>query len=155
MTARLFKVSLVSAVVLVALGAGAWYVFDAPKETPAMPGSISGTVTFPSEGIPAQRVCAVSVDGKDADAVCVETEDLPTTAATFSIRKLSPGDYYVYAQLLDPSAIGSDISTSFKAYYNEFVRCGMKYECKDTTRTVVSVRAGEDTPDIKPYDWYH
>jgi len=155
MTVRVFTYSLIAAIVLVAVGAGAWYFLAAPKESPVMPGSISGTVTFPSEGLPAQRVCAVPVNGVDAEAFCVDTNDESPTPADFSIKRLPPGGYFVYAQLKDPGAIGSDIPTTFKAYYDEYVRCGLKYECKDTTRIVVHVSAGADTPNILPHDWYH
>lgn len=155
MTTRIFQYSLLSAIVLVAIVAGVWYLFAAPKEPLAMPGSISGWVTYPSEGIPPLRVCAVPVNGSDSAAVCIDTKDSPPASPDFSIKKLSPGDYYVYAQLKDPVALGSDIPATFKAYYNEFVRCGLKYECKNTTPIVVHVSAGADTPGILPHDWYH
>ncbi len=155
MTARVFQYALLSAIVLVAIVAGAWYLFAAPKEAQAMPGSISGTVSYPSDGIPPLRVCAVPVKGSDSSAVCIETEDSPPASPDFTIKKLAPGDYYVYAQLKDPTSIGSDIPASFKAYYSEFVRCGLQYECKDATRIVVHVTAGADTPGILPHDWYH
>ena len=155
MTTRVFTTALSGAVLLVAIGAGAWYFFAAPKEALAMPGSISGTVIYPSEYIPPQRVCAVAVDGPDASAICVNTSDIPESNSVFKIEKVPPGDYFVYAQLRDPASIGSDIPGSFKAYYNEFVRCGLLYSCTDTTRIKVHVTAGVDTPDIKPHDWYH
>ncbi|MEK7637948.1 MAG: hypothetical protein AAB375_00780 [Patescibacteria group bacterium] len=155
MTTRVFKYALLSAIVLVAIIAGAWYFFAAPKEFAAMPGSISGTVSYPSDGIPPLRVCAVPVGGSDSSAVCVETKDSPPASPDFTIKKLTPGDYYVYAQIIDPAALGSDIPASFKAYYNEFVRCGLKYECKDATRIVVRVSSGADTPGTLPHDWYH
>ena len=155
MTVRVFKYSLIGAIVLVAVAAGAWYVFAPPKEADAMPGSISGSVSYPSEGIPAQRVCAVPVKGSDSDAVCVQTGDAPPAPTTFHIAKLAPGDYYVYAQLLDPTAYGSEIPGTYKAYYDEFVRCGLRYDCKDTSKIIVRVEAGADTPDIMPQDWYH
>ena len=153
MTAPVFKSALIGAIVLVALVFGAWYFLAAPKEQLAMPGSISGSVGYPSEGTPAQRVCAVR--GAGATPVCVETQDSPPASNTFTIKNLAPGDYYVYASLIDPAAYGSDIPSTFKAYYNEFVRCGMLYSCKDTTPIVVHVNAGADTPGIEPNDWYH
>lgn len=155
MTTRIFLYSLTAAIVLVAVGAGAWYLFAAPKEAAAMPGSVSGTVMFPSDGIPPLRVCAVPVSGPDSAAVCTDTKDSPPAPPDFSIGKLAPGDYYVYAQLKDPEAIGSDISGTYKAYYDQFVVCGLKIECKDATRITVHVGSGADTPDIHPHDWYH
>ncbi len=155
MIVRVFKYALLLAIVLAALVAGAWYLFAAPKEPSAMPGSISGTVMYPSEGIPPLRVCAVPAKGPDSAAVCIETEASPPASAAFAIKKLAPGDYYVYAQIKDPVALGSDIPATFKAYYNEFVRCGLAQECKDTTRIIVHVSAGADTPGIFPHDWYH
>lgn len=154
MTTRVLNYALLASLVLVAVIAGAWYFFAAPKEALAMPGSISGTVSYPSEAVPAMRVCAVPVSGPDSSAFCTKTEDFPENA-DFKITKIPPGDYYVYAQIIDPVAFGADIPATFKAYYNEFVRCGLTQECKDTTRIAVKVIAGTDTPDILPHDWYH
>ncbi len=159
MTMPPLKYTAVGALVLVALVAGGWFFFAPPEEAQAMRGSISGTVLYPSDFIPPLRVCAVPVDGPDTAAVCTDTEatteESPPGSDAFAISKVPPGDYYVYAQIKDPTAIGADIPGTYKAYYDEFVRCGLRFDCKDTTRIVVHVTAGADTPGIKPHDWYH
>ena len=103
-------------------------------------GSISGTLAFPSEVLPAQRVCAISL--KDDKEYCQETT---LGAASFAIPAPS-GDYWVYASLED------DV-TGKRAYWSEFVRCGLEAACKDHTPVTVTVKPGE-TAQADPQDWY-
>jgi hypothetical protein len=59
--------------------------------------------------------------------------------------ELDPGSYYVYAQLPgDP----------YKAYYDEFVTCGLKFGCPSHKPIEVVVKAGVNLTAINPHDWY-
>ena len=103
-------------------------------------GSISGKLSYPSEGIPAQRVCAV--DLKDDKEYCQQT----TMGTETYVISAPAGDYMVYAAL-DGDATGK------RAYYSEFVLCGLKAECKDHSPVKVSVEAGK-AAEAHPQDWY-
>lgn len=120
---------------------------DAATRTPAItitptpaPGSISGTLSYPSEFIPPLRVAAFSVDGYNYRYV-----DTMQNQATYQITGLAPGKYHVVAYIMDGSYAGG---------YTYAVPCGLTFECADHSLIDVTVTAGEDTPGIDPADWY-
>ena len=53
----------------------------------------------------------------------------------------------------DPEDIGSDFG-DYRAYYSQYVLCGMEYGCTDHAKVIVTVPSGQTVTDIKPYDWY-
>lgn len=145
---------LLAAVIVFAVVAGVWYLVAAPDAARAMPGSISGTLSYPSEGTPAMRVCAEPVAG--GEERCVTTQDAPPAPNTFRIVGVPPGDYRVYAMLVDPESLGvadSEIAR-MKAYYSAFVTCGYSSTCRDHTPIIVTVTAGAESTGVKPSDWY-
>jgi len=103
-------------------------------------GSISGTLSYPSEFIPAQRVCAIGL--KDDEEYCQQT----TAGASTYVIAAPAGDYWVYAAL-DGDATGK------RAYFSEFVLCGLNAECKDHTPVKVAVLPGKASA-ADPQDWY-
>jgi hypothetical protein len=152
MTTRTFTSALLGIIVLAALAAGAWYFFAAPTGEQLMRGHIEGTTMYPSDFVPAQRVCAQSVTNP-GEEYCVNVPEATGSATpTFQIT-VPPGTYYLYASLKDASAIGSDLA-GYKAYYTTYVTCGLRYECKDHTKLSVDITAGQTVTDIRPHDWY-
>lgn len=91
--------------------------------------------------------------------VCVETlQKVKVTCTSTQISdskyqygkgyklKVSPGSYYVYAQL--PDGV-------YKAYYSEFVPCGLSINCPSHEPVEVEVSAGETVTGVDPQDWYN
>ena len=116
-----------------------------PAPGPAAPiaatGRISGKLSFPSDYIPEDmQVVAVPVRGGPEISDFQRNKDY-----TYSME-LPVGEYYVYA-------ITSE-DPGHKAYYNEFVTCGLNVNCPSHTIIKVPVRAGQTTPNIDPGDWY-
>jgi hypothetical protein len=105
-----------------------------------MPGSISGTLSYPSEFIPELRVVAFSVGGFNYRYV--ETME---NQGTYQITGLPPGKYHVVAYVVDGSLAGG---------YTLAVSCGLSIECADHSLIDVTVTSAQDTPDINPVDWY-
>jgi hypothetical protein len=152
MTTNVLKFSLPIAIVLVAVVFGVWYFVAPPKETPAMGGRIEGTTTYPSEYIPTQIVCAEPVGG--GSEICVEVAGADPTVLTPSWGLDVPaGEYYVSSHMKDPSEMGSDFG-EYRAYYTQYVLCGLEASCTDHTKAVVNVPSGEMVSDINPHDWY-
>jgi hypothetical protein len=158
MTTKVLLWSLLVAMVLVAAGFGAWYLIAPPSldDGSAMPqtgapGTIEGTTSYPSEFNPAQRVCAQSVSDPSYERCTDAPEQGGADAPTFSI-KVAPGAYYVYAFLRDPSDVGIDESR--RAYWTEFVSCGLTASCTSHEKLEVVVRSGQTVRDIRPHDWY-
>lgn len=111
-----------------------------PTATRLLTGVIAGTLSYPSEYLPAQRVVAFDVANPSL-FYWVQTQD---GQATFELP-VPPGTYYVVAYLPDGS---------LAAGYSQAVLCGLKYECTDHSLIPVIVRAGERVNDVRPHDWY-
>lgn len=115
-------------------------------------GTITGSLSYPSEGIPEEmQVCAETTD--KSEMYC---SDAQLSGPEYKYGKgyaitVPPGKYYVFATLSpDPNAPKAE-----RAYYNEFVECGLSVDCKDTTNITVTVESGETVKDINPWDWYN
>jgi hypothetical protein len=116
-----------------------------PVDTPVT-GTITGSVSYPSEFIPeGMTICAEPDAG--TDAYC--TTDLIEQTAALPMYELEvpPGDYYIYAY-------DANGDPDYTAYYSEFVTCGLSVECESHDPILVTVEAGETVDDIDPGDWY-
>lgn len=103
-------------------------------------GTIAGTLSYPSEVLPAQRVCAI--DLKEDKEYCQQT-----TPGSASYAIPAPvGEYWVYA------ALEGDV-TGKRAYYSAFVECGLQADCKDHTPITVAVES-QKIAQADPQDWY-
>jgi hypothetical protein len=104
------------------------------------PGSISGTLSYPSSFIPALRVVAFQVNGFNYRYV-----DTMQNQSAYQITGLAPGLYRVVAYTLDGTLAGG---------YSQMVPCGLLASCLDHSLIDVTVESGKDTPNINPGDWY-
>lgn len=123
-------------------------LIDSLNEANNTIGFVSGEIGFPSSFIPEQTVCIESVDNPSSVKQCVKLGGSVSGETTFSFGMV-PGSYYVYAQVEDNS-----YDPDYKAYYSEFVTCGMSVECESHDPVEVKVQAGEKISDIMPIDWY-
>jgi hypothetical protein len=105
-----------------------------------VPGSISGTLSYPSSFIPPLRVVAFQVNGFNYRYV-----DTMQNQTTYQITGLAPGLYHVVAYIMDGSYAGG---------YTQMVPCGLQASCTDHSLIDVEVKSGQDTPSINPGDWY-
>lgn len=109
-------------------------------------GVIRGPLIYPSEVVPPEMVvCAQNVETREEVCNDVHVEYQGASGEGFELE-VPGGGYYVYAFL--PS------NQMQKAYYNEFVTCGLKAECESREKIEVKVDAGKTVDDIKPHDWY-
>lgn len=142
------------AVLLILIGGGfaIYYVTGSPDlPTESAPGFIEGTTLYPSEFVPAQRVCAVQTDEK-AEFCDAAPEGTGPDLPTFRLE-VPPGDYYVYALVENPGEL--NLESSSRAFWTEFVVCGLQASCPSHEPIVVKVRSGETVTDIRPHDWYN
>jgi hypothetical protein len=107
--------------------------------TPA-PGSISGTLSYPSEGIPALRVVAFNLSDRNYYSV-----DTQPNQSIYQITGLPPGKYHVVAYTMDGQLAGG---------FTPAVACGLTVTCTDHALSEVVVLAGQDVTGIDPQDWY-
>lgn len=110
-------------------------------------GTIKGTASYPSEALPEdEEVCAQNMDNPSMQPYCVIVGRQRT--ASYEL-KVPAGPYHVYAQ--------TSQLPGYKAYYNEFSKCGNSVDCPPEGHTQyirVFVKPGEVVEGVDPSDWY-
>lgn len=105
-------------------------------------GTIEGKLSFPSEMMPADmEVCAVNRTSQQES--CTKEK----TPAGYSL-KVPAGSYHVFAR-------SKSFNPNYKAYYSEFVTCGLKAGCLSHAPIEVKVDAAKVTTGVDPQDWYN
>jgi len=104
-------------------------------------GTISGTLGYPSSGIPPLQVYAINTtDSKKY--FMIETAQ---NQGAFEIEDVEPGTYHVIAYTKDNGLSGA---------YSKAVPCGLSVDCTDHSMIEVVVKSGEVTKGIEVKDWY-
>jgi len=104
-------------------------------------GTISGTITFPGEYVPALRVYAISTDGRAHKMI-----ETPKSQNKFTIADIPSGQYHVVAYPYQKDA-------SFDAVaWTKAARC-IKGPC-DHSLVPVNVVAGKVVDNVLLADWY-
>ena len=111
-------------------------------------GIITGPLSFPSEHIPEQMiVCAQEIETEVEFCTEDKIQQENFINGVGFLLEVPIGDYYVYAFLPE--------SPDNKAYYNEFVTCGLDVDCESRENIVVTVSKNEIVEEIMPHDWYN
>jgi len=110
-------------------------------------GFITGSMSFPSEVIPEDvEVCAQNA--LTENEYCTQ-ERINSPEYTYRVGyklEVPVGSYLVFSKRP---------GDSYKAYFSEFVTCGLKATCKSHEPIVVSVSSGQTAENIDPGDWYN
>ena len=120
-----------------------------PTETPAptatveTTGKVSGRLGYPSEMVPPLRVVAFNVLTGE-----YYWQNTVLNQTNYVFDALPVGTYHVLAYLID------NPSRTFYAAYSKFVTCGYQESCTDHTLVPVEVKAGMETTNVDPNDWY-
>lgn len=123
----------------------------------AQSGRITGKLTYPSDGIPADLVLCVTVTSLYAEPTyCSNDRPARLTAAKIAFKlnyraasysvSVPAASYYIYAKTGEMQGV--------KAYYDEFIKCGMSVECTSKTPIVVKVKAGQTRSGITVGDFW-
>jgi|YNPBryBLVA2012_1023415.scaffolds.fasta_scaffold02514_5 hypothetical protein len=112
--------------------------------TSSAPGSITGTLGYPAEGLPAMRVTAFDVQTKRVYFV-----DTVLNQNIFRLENLPPGEYQVVAYSLG----GDSFPPGLVGGYTQYIVCGAQANCTDHSLALVTVLPGEDTFGIHIGDW--
>lgn len=105
-------------------------------------GYISGSLAYPSEMIPAQRVVAYDVFSDEFFYT-----DTTLNQSEYILTGIPSGTYQVVAYLLEDEP-------HMSAGYSNFVTCGLSVDCEDHSLIDVFVYPGLETYNINPVDWY-
>jgi hypothetical protein len=122
-----------------------------PSDIKSDPGSkpkvekakISGKVSYPSEGVPDDLIVVIK---NIENGSTFQIRNWDRISLKYSAELDAPGNYEVYAI--------TDEMKGYKAYYSEFVRCGMNYDCPSHKPVVLRLSPGTDLNGIDPGDWY-
>lgn len=109
-------------------------------------GNITGSLSFPGEEIPEMMVCAETIGSTAEFCTDERLEDEEFTYGVGYNLAVPAGSYYVYAKLPNDS---------YKAYYSDFVTCGLSVDCPSHQSISVTVNAGETVENVDPQDWYN
>ena len=123
----------------------------------AQSGRITGKLTYPSDGIPADLVLCVTVTSLYAEPTyCSSDRAAKLTAAKIAFKlnyraasysvSLPAASYYIYAKTGEMQGV--------KGFYDEFIKCGMSVECTSKTPIVVKVKAGQTRSGITVGDFW-
>ena len=119
------------------------------------PGVIEGSLSYPSDFIPPDMT--ISAENLATKQIYSTRKHLKSKKYQYQVGyKLTvpPGDYHVYAQLPDPARYGAEYPKDYRAYYSEFVKCGMTENCPSHAPILIRVKSGETVSGIDPMDWY-
>lgn len=141
-------------VIILALALGIWL----PATTTAqigLPGIIEGSLAYPSDFIPPDMtICAENIASKERLCTAQHLKGKQYQHGKGYRLRVPPGEYHVYAYLPDPGKYGAGYPRDYRAYYSEFVKCGMGAECRSHAPVKVRVKSGEHLKGIDPQDWY-
>jgi len=117
-------------------------------------GKIEGSLGYPSDMIPALGICAKEVGGSSEYCTYEVVEGDDYTYGLGYVIDVPPGDYNVYSYLLDAESETGGALDDYKAYYSQFVTCGMDISCTSHKAIKVTVDINETVTRIDPIDWY-
>ena len=115
----------------------------APTATVQATGSVSGRLGYPSEMVPPLRVVAFNTLTGE-----YYWQNTVLNQTGYRFEALPVGTYHVLAYLID------NPTRTFYAGYSNFVTCGYQQSCTDHTLVTVEVKAGMETSNVDPNDWY-
>ena len=111
-------------------------------------GTITGSLTYPSEAFPPDmEVHATNIDTNQDYISTDRIEGSQYKYGTGYKLDVPAGRYYVYGLLRS--------QPNDRAYYNQFIKCGMAIECTDQSKIEVVVKQGQSTEDIMVGDWWN
>ena len=114
---------------------------------------ITGELSYPSDfDFPEMIVCAEAVNSKSIHCTGKRIRNRRSGKVTYILR-VPAGSYYVFATIVNGEEPAEDFQ-GYKAYYSEFVKCGLSVNCPSHKPIEVKVRAGQTLTGIDPADWY-
>lgn len=127
--------------------------------------AIEGELSYPSEAMPRQKICAVEITSKKETCTNENILDDEYKIPTSYRLVLKPGEYYMYASISElENKEGWGDMPGYMAFYTEYVKFGCTSGvsnnsiCEnrdyDFKPLVVNISEGETIKNIG-FDWYH
>jgi hypothetical protein len=106
-------------------------------------GEESGTLMYPSSGIPSLRIVAFQVGTSNYYYM-----DTAPGQSTYELDGFPPAKYHVVAYTFGSGAQG------IAGGYSQMAPCGLQYGCNDHTLIEMVVTSGHITIGVDPEDYY-
>ncbi|MCP4746892.1 MAG: hypothetical protein GY874_12255 [Desulfobacteraceae bacterium] len=143
-------------ILVVIIGGGFWWWQRQLMNNQLLPnvdnksrnGIIEGSLSYPSEEIPDSiKVCAENISTQKEYCTSQHITSKKYTYNKGYKLEVPVGKYYVFA------TGGLAGLKDSKAYYSEFVICGLNVDCPSHEPVMVTVEEGKITSNIDPHDW--
>ena len=118
---------------------------------PPADGFIEGSMAYPSDAIPGVMV-ACAENAETRTTLCSQKRKDWEEGVRYSLR-LPPGRYHVYATLLPGDDSVGEL-TGKRAYYTDYMKCGMGANCRSHRRIVLEVEPGRTLNGVTVGDWW-
>ncbi len=116
-------------------------------------GTIEGSLSYPSDEIPQNmEICAENIITKKQYCTTKHIVDDKYRYKVGYLISLPTGTYYVFAK--SKFLVGT-VWKDQKAFYSEFVICGMTQNCLSHDPIQVVVEDKKIITGIDPWDWYN
>ncbi|MBI5037872.1 MAG: hypothetical protein HZC01_04185 [Candidatus Kerfeldbacteria bacterium] len=157
-------ITIIVGCLVIVLAAGAIVLRHVPAVTYAVEdvdttahwGSISGSLSYPSDFIPALGVCAQTKNATEQYCTYKMLEDDKYTNGVGYSIAVPPGAYTVFShEVTELNALTGYQDGDYQAFYSKFVTCGGTSDCTSHTPVVVTVERNQDLENIDPIDWYN
>lgn len=119
-------------------------------------GQITGKLVYPGDGIPRDLVLCIT-SSEPETTLCSNFKASTLTAArmVFKIDRrkatyqvtLPPGNYHIFAKTGE--------MPGHRAFYNEYVKCGMEYTCRSKKPIILAVRNGKIIKGVSVGDFWN
>ena len=110
-------------------------------------GVIDGALGYPGEEIPGDmEVCAEDLNTKQQYCTRKHIKGRHYRYGLGYRIEVPAGRYYVFATTASLKG--------HRAYYSEFVTCGLRAGCPSHAPIVLTVVGGETVAGVDPHDWY-
>lgn len=109
---------------------------------------IEGSLGYPGSFIPEDMTICAEKIGNTNNQICTQkhiTDKKYKYGVGYKLE-VAPGDYNVYATVLTWQG--------YRAYYSDFVTCGLKYSCASHEPINIKAEGGKNLEGIDPTDWY-
>lgn len=118
-------------------------------------GEVEGTLYYPSSYIP-EDILACAEDINTKQLYCTSQRFIDSKFKTgIGYRLFIPtGRYLVFAKQSKGKLNGAGFDENYRAYYSEFMTCGMGISCASHNPIPIIVVTGKITTNIDPGDWY-
>jgi hypothetical protein len=97
-------------------------------------------------------VCAEAVNSKSIHCTDKRIVNRKRGKVTYRLR-VPAGSYYVFATIVNGEEPVDNVR-GYRAYYSEFVKCGLSINCPSHEPVKITLRAGQTLTGINPGDWY-